>query len=412
MTGNVISLQTTTPIVNYEPQYFGTTFHLERAPNPEDMGAGGNTNINLVVNNILATNTQYSELIVNGVPIQVGNLNTNTITATAPTPANALYNFSNSFTVAPDNFSPISGTWTFDGAAGNYRADDISQSSFNQRTLDNFIVRVKIRDNVGGVGTNAGVQLRANKTDDSIGTSGYFVFIDGGGNVRVNKAGVGIVGTSIPAGVGDLEIRMNGSEIIVNGTSLFNDNDPNLYGTPYYDGYLSLRNTGAATRKRFDDFEVISYPTPIQLLSKAFKAGENSIVVRSYDNTTVNVDLLGTIRDVRRGTNFDINLNTGNALPNLRTLNGGVDPSITSRFYRDDPISGANTYLDDDRAYWSVSQRSALGIAGKIMFVNKEGGSIQKTKNQFMDINNLMQSLNSLLGAEDDLFNSHLGIIR
>lgn len=408
---NTISLQATSPINDYEPQYFGTTFHLERAPNPEDIGALGNTNINLLVNG--GAGNSYNELIVNGVPIQVGDLNTNTITASAPTPANSLYTFSNSFTVAPDNFSPISGNWTHDSAAGNYVSNAAGVSNFNQRTLDNFIMRIKIRDNAGGVGTNAGVQLRATRTDDSIETSGYYLYIDNGGAIRLNKAGFGNV-TLLnvpPVNGGDLEIRMNGTQIIVNSVVIFDDNDANLYGQPYLDGNTSLRTQTNAIR-RFDDFEVLSYPTPIQLLSKAFKAGENSIVVKSYDTARVNVDLVGTVRDIRRGANFDININTGNLLPDLRTLNAGTDPSITSRLYRDDAISGLNTYLDDDRAYWSVSQRSALGIAGKIVFVNKEGGSIQKTKNQFTDINSVMTTLNSLLGAQDDLFNGHLGLIR
>ena len=59
-----------------------------------------------------------------------------------------------------------------------------------------------------------------------------------------------------------------------------------------------------------------------------------------------------------------------------------------------------------------ASNPGLAGIAGKIVFLNKEGGSIQKTKEQFTNINSLMQNLTSLLGAQDDLFNSTLGIIK
>lgn len=418
MNGNEILLPATTPVNSIEPQYFGTAFTLQRPPNPEDFGTGAGQKSNITFSST-GTNDRYAEIIVNGVPIQVGNLDTTGVNAAAPTAANALYVYSNSFIAGSDNFSPIGGTWTYqpNGGAGYYESTGASVSNFNQRTADNFITRIKILNAAGtGPGLDAGVQLRTNKPDDSIGTSGYYVFIDAGGTVRVNKAGVGIVGTSIAAPAsGDLEIRMNGSQIIVNNTVLFDDNDPNLYGKPYYDGYLSLRSGGGT--KRFDDFELISYPASIQLLAKAFKEGENSIVVKGYDTTRMGVTISGTIYDNRRPDpvtptqKFGVNIGTGNLLPNLNTLNGGA-PSITSRFYRDDTISGANTFLDDDKAYWSVSERSALGIAGKILFQNKEGGSIQRTKDQFMGINSLMQNLNSLLGAEDDLFNSHLSIFK
>lgn len=414
--GNGITLPATTPITREEPQYFGTTFNLERVPNPEEMGQGRFNNITLNVTPIggTAATPLYSELIVNGVPIQVGNLDTTTINPLATTAANTLFIFSNSFTVDADNFSPVNGTWSHIPATGLYQVAGVGQSGFNQRTLDNFNVIVKIREGAGA-GRNAGVHIRANNPEDSVGMTGYFVYLDNAGAVRISKAGypggdVPLL-AAIPANGGDLDIRMNGTEIIVNGVVAFRDDNETLYGKPYLDGYLSLRSTSGTT-KTFDDFEVKSYPTPIQLLSRALKQGENNIVVKAYYDSRVNVNVAGNIRDVRGATNLDIGLSTANLPPNLQAYNGGNPLSITSRFYRDDTVSGNDTYLDDNRAYWSVSQNSALGIAGKIMFVNKEGGGIQKTKDQFMNINTLMQNLTNMLGAEDDLFNSHLGIIR
>ncbi|RYX90846.1 hypothetical protein EON78_06850 [bacterium] len=272
-------------------------------------------------------------------------------------------------------------------------------------------MKIKIKNATGtGTGTEAGVQLRANRSDDSTGASGYYVRINAAGTIDLYKAGITApVRSGIPALNGDLEIRMNGTQINVNGVTFDDDNEV-LYGKPYLDGYVSLRSEGGT--KRFDDFELISYPTPIQLLSKALKVGENSIVVRGYDDSRMNVSLVGKITDIRRGAPLAIDIGTSNLLPDLKGLNGGDDPSITSRFYRDDSVSGADTYLDENKSYWSVSQKSALGIAGKIMFLNKEGGSIQKTKEQFSNVNNIMQNLTSLLGSQDDLFNSHLGIIK
>lgn len=395
-----------------EPQYFGTTFNLLRAPNPEEFGLGQANNLNLLIN---GTAGRYGELIVNGVPIQVGNLNTNGITAYPPTAANAMYIYSNSFIAGTDNFSPLSGTWNYqpNGGAGYYESVGVSQTSFNARTADNFVMKIKIKNSAGtGIGTEAGVQLRANKSDDSVATSGYYVKINTAGNIELYKAGItgpvlNIPPTS-PVNEGDLEIRMNGTRVTVNGVSFDDDNEV-LYGKPFLDGYVSLRSEGGT--KRFDDFELISYPTSIQLLSKALKVGENSIVVKGYDTEAMNIELTGQIRDIRRGTPLNIDIGTSNIPPDLKALNGD-DPSITSRFYRDDNVSGSNTYLDEDKAYWSVSQKSALGIAGKIVFLNKEGGSIQKTKEQFSNVNNIMQNLTSLLGSQDDLFNNHLGIIK
>lgn len=413
--GNGIRLPASTPITREEPQYFGTTLNLDRVPNPEEMGQGRLNNLTLNVTPIGGTGTTplYSELIVNGVPIQVGNLDTTTINPLVTNPTNTLYMFSNSFTVDADNFSPVSGTWNRVAATGVYEVTGTGQSSFNQRTLDNFRVKVDIREN-GGNGRNAGVHLRANNSDDSTGMTGYFVYLDNGGNVKISKAGY--PGGDVPllnniTSNGDLDIRMNGTEIIVNGTVLFRDEDEIRFGKPYLDGYLSLRST-TNTTKTFDNFEVTSYPTTIQLLSRALKQGENNIVVKAYYDSHVNVNVTGNIRDVKAGNNVDISLATSNLPPNLQTLNGGNPLSVTNRLYRDNVISGANSALDPDKAYWSVSQNSVLGIAGKISFLNKEGGGIQKTKDQFMNINTLMQNLTNMLGAEDDLFNSHLGIIR
>lgn len=410
---NAISLPPTTTINSIDPQFFGTTFNLTRVPNPEEFGIGQLNNLNLLIN---GTGQHYGELIVNGVPIEVGNLNTNGILAYPPTAANAMYIYSNSFIAGTDNFSPLSGTWNYvpNGGAGYYESVGASQSTFSARTADNFVMKIKIRDSAGaGTGTEAGIQLRANRADDSTGTSGYYVRINAAGTIELYKAGINgplpTVPAIIPANNGDLTIRMNGTQINVNGAT-FDDDDEVLYGKPFLDGYVSLRSESGT--KRFDDFELISYPTAIQLLSKALKVGENSIVVKGYDTAAMNISLTGQIRDIRRGTPLNIDISTNNLPPDLRALNSNIDPSITSRMYREDSVSGADTFLDEDKAYWSVSQKSSLGIAGKIMFLNKEGGSIQKTKEQFSNVNNIMQNLTSLLGSQDDLFNSHLGIIK
>ncbi len=417
-----ITLPALSPVNNITPQYFGTVFDLEEPPNPEDFGSGKLSNITLTVtSSAIPANESYNEMTINGVPVSSGdnsatpfNLNTAEYFAgggVLPL-TDALYAFSNSFTVGSDNFSPISGTWTYVPNAGNgyYESTAVGQASFNPRTVDNFLMNVTIS------GGDTGIHLRANTPDDSIGASGYYLKYTSAGSFELYKAGItGPLTLLNPAPTvafgSPIQIRMNGTEIIVNNVSIFKDNNPSLYGKPFTDGYLSLRSETTAAR-RFDTFELSSYPKAIQLISRALQKGENSIVVRGYDTAALTVDVTGNIRDNRRGAPFDINIGTTNIPPDLQAFNGNNPLSSTSRMYRNDAISGFDTELDEDRAYWSVSQKSALGIAGKIVFINKEGGSLQKTRNQFTDVNNLMQNLTSLLGSQDDLFNSTLGIIR
>ncbi|MFN4150888.1 MAG: hypothetical protein ACK4IX_08080, partial [Candidatus Sericytochromatia bacterium] len=110
---------------------------------------------------------------------------------------------------------------------------------------------------------------------------------------------------------------------------------------------------------------------------------------------------------------------SSNIPPDLSLLTGGTattlgsSKSIMDRSYRDSTLPGfQGGELLDTLAYWSVSAQSALGIAGQIDFKNREGGSVQKVRNQFSGVNNLMQNLTSLLGSSDDLFESHLNLIR
>ena len=76
-------------------------------------------------------------------------------------------------------------------------------------------------------------------------------------------------------------------------------------------------------------------------------------------------------------------------------------------------LTGVYNYaLDPSKAYWSASSKSMLGIAGKIQFKNREGADLQKVREQVVGNNNVMQNVSALLGEEDRVFDSHLGIIK
>jgi len=425
-----------------EAQYFGTSFYLDEVPKPEEFGQGMANNIKVKSahpalfssfpsgNSSDYSKADYLELIVNGVPIAVGNLDTSKIPAIVPgtNPQSALYRFSTDFTGGDLDFSPTKGSWSIDTTTGNttsgqYVTDGTGyneryhESVFNRLPLDNFIISTDIYvDNVDaspnpnpiGNATNfAGIRIRANSPGDPINQSGYLIAYENG-QIKVLKGddNVATFNVNVPSfGVGNkrnLKVHANGNDIQIYVDDTFVGQYIDPYNS-YTSGYTSFVTAGR--KVGYDNVSISSYASPIQLLSQALKKGENSLVVKAFGIKNVIVDVSGTIGGV--------NLSTTNIPPDLKTLNGGSDPDINSYLYKHSVIPGLQGgELEKSKAYWSASIKSSLGIAGKITFKNKEGGTIHKTKEEFSKVNSMMSNLTSLLGLMEDTFNSHLNIIR
>jgi len=109
------------------------------------------------------------------------------------------------------------------------------------------------------------------------------------------------------------------------------------------------------------------------------------------------------------------NITIGSQTVTVTSVTGNVinfTPALGSAVPAGTNVTSYANSLDPAKAYWSVSTASPLGVAGQIQFQNRDGGSMQKVKDQFTNINTLMQNLTSILGANDDLFNSTLNLIR
>lgn len=312
------------------------------------------------------------------------------------------------------------------------------KSVLNTRTVDNYIASTTVtllESNISAPEDWFGFQLRTNDATDKPEESGYTIKVFQNGTVELHKAlltppgaatnptlvatgNIGAVNANTPM---DFRIHANGSNIklyLNNGaTPVLNwvDTDANRYT----DGSFSFSSQGLYVA--YDDFKLSSYAAPIQLLSKALRDGENNIVIKGIAQNAGDMTFTGNIRSVVREFNNtivanglkSINMSSSNLPPDLNLLTGGSSKSIMDISYRGSTLAGLqNTELDSTLGYWSVSTLSALGIAGKIDFKNREGGAVQKVKNQFSGVNSLMQNLTSLLGSTDDLFESHLNLIR
>lgn len=327
------------------------------------------------------------------------------------------------------------------------------KSILNTRTVDNYVasVSVALLDPVAGASATDwfGFQLRTNDASDKPEESGYTIKIFQNGTVELHKAlktpitppgttaNPTLVDTgSVPVAISDPENIPNGNRlnlrIHANGSNikLYNNNVEILNwvdtdASRYSDGYFSFSSQGLYVA--YDDFKLSSYATPIQLLSKALQDGDNSIVVKGIAQNSGDMTFNGNIQSVVRDSNNlviagglkNINMSSANIPPDLSLLTGGTattlgsSKSIMDVSYRASSLPNLQaTELDPNLGYWSVSTQSALGIAGQIDFKNREGGSVQKVRNQFSGVNNLMQNLTSLLGSSDDLFESHLNLIR
>ncbi|GIW22257.1 MAG: hypothetical protein KatS3mg068_1264 [Candidatus Sericytochromatia bacterium] len=440
---NAIALPSGVVSNRNEPQYFGTTIFLDEVPKPEEFGQGALNNIKVksahpALFNSFPTGTtsadyskaDYMELIVNNVPIAVGNLDTSKIPAIVPgtNPQSALYRFSTNFTGGDQDFSIVKGNWVIDTTTGNptsgqYVTDNMSFSNrynetvFNRMPMDNFIISTDIyvddvstgiNPNPIGNATNfAGIRIRSTNPGDPIEQSGYLIAYENS-QIKILKGDdpVATFSTGVPAfntgNKRNLEVHANGNDIqvYVDGTFI------GQYVDPYYtytSGYTSFVTTGR--KVGYDNVLISSYASPIQLLSQALRKGENSIVIKTFGNKNSIIDVKGSIGGV--------DLSTANIPPDLQALNGGNPVDINSHLYKHSSIPGfQGAELDRKKAYWSASTQSALGIAGKIIFKNKEGGAIHKTKDEFSKVNSMMTNLTSLLGLIDDTFNSHLNIIR
>lgn len=322
----------------------------------------------------------------------------------------------------------------------------IKQSYFNTRPVDNFIMKTDMSlvaaMPAGSNSTYAwsGVRIRANKPDDLPAQSGYTVRWNATGQLELYKAyaqnhtplaplpidGDPNVVATVASGVNlstaashNLEVHANGSNIkvYIDGVLKINYNDNQ--DSYYQEGYSGFVSNGNYTA--YKNFQLYSYAQPIQLLSRALQKGENTIVVKGFAEDGTGKALIGraavsgTIANgkIFKGAVANIDLSTNNIPPNLA---GVVTKNIVDNTYKasiNEYASG--TYvnaLDPRKAYWSASSVSIDGIAGKIQFKAREGGDLQKMKDQFMGQNNMMSNLTGLLGAEDDLFNSHLNIIK
>ena len=98
-------------IAEQTTQYFGSSFHLDIPPNPEDFGIGAGNRSNLTI----STTLENAQIEVNGVTIGVigpgNNFDTTILTPNPPTPGTQLWQFANSFEGGADDFSPIVGGW-------------------------------------------------------------------------------------------------------------------------------------------------------------------------------------------------------------------------------------------------------------------------------------------------------------
>lgn len=312
------------------------------------------------------------------------------------------------------------------GSTGYYFATNpagVQQTYFNGRTTDNFVVSTDIKitktnaainpNPITGLDDFVGIWLRGNDpTTQTFKDSGYLVAYETDtGLIKVYNAGEinsPVVASFpapslLPAGTSrNLEVHANGNviDIFVDGSQVGTYTDKNY---KFSNGYTSLVSLG--DEASFDNFTLQSYASPIQLLSSALKKGQNSIVVKGFGTGPGLIDVAGTINGV--------NVSTSNIPPDLNALNGGAQTDPMHRFYRDSQLAGMqNGELDTMKGYWSVSTRSALGIAGQIQFQNREGGSLHRLRDQFSSINNIMQNLTSILGMTDDLFKSHLNVIK
>lgn len=426
-----------------EAQYFGSSFYLDEVPKPEEFGQGAANNIKVKAANPALFTTfpagstaadysraDYLELIVNGVSISVGNLDTSIKPAIVPNtdPQSSLYRFSTDFTGGDLDFSVAKGSWAIDTTtgfptSGQYvtdargYAERYHETVFNKLPLDNFVVSTDIyaedvdpapNPNPVGNATNfAGIRIRASAPGDAIEQSGYLIAYENG-QVKVLKGddAVASFSTNVPSfGTGDkvnLKVHANGNDIQI----YVDDTFVGQYIDPYYSynsGYTSFVTSGR--KVGYDNVLISSYASPIQLLSQALKKGENSIVVKTFGSKNTIVDVSGTIGGV--------DLATSNIPPDLLALNGGVTPDINSYLYKHASIPGLQGgELDKTKGYWSSSIQSSLGVAGKITFKNKEGSAIYKTKEEFSKVNAMMSNLTSVLGLMEDTFNSHLNIIR
>ena len=343
------------------------------------------------------------------------------------------------------------------------------KSTFNERSVDNFVVSTDLTIlEPGASGLDwAGFQIRSTGQGDNPDTSGYTLKCFSNGTIELYKATLNpldtaniplgkptLVATATvaafnPATAKNIRIHANGTNIKVfvdapqsppaaanAAVPVINWTDTSDY--PFLDGYFSFSSQGYYSA--YDNFKMTSYAAPIQLLSKALKPGENSAVVKGYSTSAGSMQFSGQLIDSKLsdatrvangGTNpyaagsYVIDFNSANLPPDLVSLNAGNPVSIMDDLYREsslppDPLAAAPVpptpstiaELDPRYAYWSVSSQSNLGVAGKIDFKSKEGGAIQKVKDQFVGVNSLMQNLTSLLGSTDDLFNSHLNLIR
>jgi hypothetical protein len=328
------------------------------------------------------------------------------------------------------------------------------KSILNTRTVDNYVASVSVAlldpPVAGALATDwFGFQLRTNDASDKPEESGYTIKIFTNGRVELHKALktpitppgtvanptlVAISPVALPVVINspdnvnqplNLRIHANGSNIKLynNNAEILNwvDTDANRYS----DGYFSFSSQGLYVA--YDDFKLSSYATPIQLLSKALQDGDNSLVVKGIAQNSGDMTFNGNIQSVVRDDNNlviasglkNINMSSTNIPPDLSLLTGGTattlgsSKSIMDVSYRGSFLPNLQaTELDTTKGYWSVSTQSALGIAGQIDFKNREGGSVQKVRDQFSGVNNLMQNLTSLLGSSDDLFESHLNLIR
>lgn len=325
------------------------------------------------------------------------------------------------------------------------------QSYFNQRPVDNFIMStdmslasVDFPSSYNPVGSGSydawsGVRIRAAKPDDLPSQSGYTVRWNKNGKIELYKAyaqnhpvpvpppmdgDLNVVATANTTALSttphNLEVHANGSNIkvYVDGALAINYNDnQDFYYQEGYSGFVSHGNFTS-----YQNFQLYSYAQPIQLLSRALQKGENTIVIKGFAQDNVGNPLLGQAAvsgvvansKIYKGALTNIDLSTNNIPPNLAPVvtKGAIDNTYKASINEDLTGGPYNYSLDPRKAYWSASSVSIDGIAGKIQFKPREGGDLQKTKDQFMGQNNLMSNLTSLLAAEDDLFNSHLNIIK
>jgi len=415
------------------PQYFGTVFTLDEKLNPEDLGSGTSNYINILNN--AAESFQYFDLEVNGIKIATGgkggSLNLGSESAVTTDSSKLLFEYADGFESGIRQFTEVKADgdisrWSHNAATGRYNYDpagDVNAhtSYFNERSLDNCVVSVDLsRSNpVNGPGW-AGIQIRKTQANDGIDDSGYTIRYNNG-VLELYKAQRGVVAfndaSDFPINMTkNITIHENGNNIKVFFDGIpspaidFTDNDP-LDTSVYNEGYVSLVSSNMPVS--YDNFSVKSYNSTIQLLSDALKKGENFITIKGYPSITTAGNAAISVNGSFGGIALSDASGKPNMVPNLAQLNGGVDPYITNKLYRDSTLNIINSAaLDKKKAYWSASSTSVLGILGQLQFKNREGGALYKVKDEFSNINNLMSNLTSILGADLDLFQSHLSIFK